>query len=154
LAWAGLRAQDTPAPRPTKGRVLILRNQRALEGDIELAGDQFHICQKGGEMWVPAENALCLCASWEDAFGRLARQANLRDPDERVRLARWCEYNGLSALAIKEAAAAVRLQPEHAGAKRLLARLERTATVQAPAGAPARPAAPEGPVTAVDLSAE
>jgi hypothetical protein len=152
LAWAGLRAQDTP-PRLTRGRVLILQNQRTLEGEIELTGDQYHIRQKGGEMWLPAENVLCLCASWEDAFGRLARQANLRDPDERVRLAHWCEYNGLLALAAQEAAAAVKLRPDHAGARRLLARLEKAATAQA-AGPPAVPEAPEGAVPAVDLSAE
>src|SRR4051812_39665505 len=82
VAWVGLGAQERP-PRLAKGRVLILQNQRTLEGEVELNGDQYHIRQKGGEMWVPVENVLCLCASWEDAFGRLSRQANLRDPDER-----------------------------------------------------------------------
>jgi hypothetical protein len=152
LVWAGLRAQDRP-PRLTKGRVLILQNQRALEGEIELTGDQYHIRQKGGESWVPADSALCLCASWDDAFARLSRQANLRDPDERVRLARWCEYNGLLALAAKEAAAAVQLRPDHPAARRLLARLEKAATAEA-AGPPEPPEAPEAAVPAVDLSAE
>src|SRR5947209_6469970 len=86
LAWAGLRAQDG-TPRLTRGRVLMLQNGRALEGEVELTGDQYRIRQKGGEMWLPVERARCLCADWDDAFARLARQANLNDPDERVRLA-------------------------------------------------------------------
>src|SRR5262249_56413404 len=89
-----------------------------------------------------------------EAFAILSRQANLHDPDERVRLARWCEHNGLHAHALAEAAAAVRLRPEHAGAKRLLERLQNTAAKE-PTPASGKPAeAAEGPVPAVDLSAE
>jgi hypothetical protein len=155
-AWTGLRAQEQPGPRRT-GRVLILQNEHALEGDIERSGDQYHIRRPAGELWIPVENVLCLCASWEDAFRLLSRQANLHDPDERVRLARWCEYNGLHAQALTEAAAAVRLRPEHAAAKQLLARLQQRNAEAGKKPAPAQSAPGEGTeaaVSAVDLCSE
>jgi hypothetical protein len=150
-AWALLRAQDRPAPRST-GHVLLLQNQGILEGEIERHGEEYRVRRGGSETWVAAERVMWLCADWEEAFAILSRQANLHDPDERLRLARWCEHNGLRDHALAEAAAAVRLRPEHAAARRLLERLRNSAAkAQAPAG---KPAEAEEPVPAVDLSAE
>jgi hypothetical protein len=150
-AWAVLRAQDPPAVRST-GHVLLLQNQGILEGEIERHAGQFRVRRGGGETWVAAERVLWLCADWEEAFAFLSRQANLHDADERVRLALWCDHNGLREHALAEAEAAVRLRAEHAGARRLLERLRNTAKAPAAAGKPAEPA--EEPAPAVDLNAE
>jgi hypothetical protein len=152
-AWAALRAQERPA-RPVVGHVLILKNERALEGEIERCGDQYHIRRPAGELWIPEGQVLWLCRSWEEALATMARQANLHDPDERVRLARWCEYNGLHAQALAEASAAVRLRPDHAAAKHLLARLQNTSAKSSPPALAALGAGPEVAVPAVDLSSE
>src|SRR5262245_47749610 len=100
-AGADLRAQDRPPPRAA-GRVLILQNHRTLEGDIERAGDHYVIHRGVAEVIVPEGEALCLCADWDEAYALMGRQANLRDPDERVRLAKWCQMNGLHAKALEE----------------------------------------------------
>jgi hypothetical protein len=148
-----LLAQDRLSPRST-GHVLLLQNQGILEGEIERHGPQYRVRRGDSETWVAAERVMWLCADWEEAFAILSRQANLHDPDERVRLARWCEHNGLHAHALAEATAAVRLRPEHAGARRLLERLQ-NAVAQAPAPASTKPAeAAEEAVPAVDLNAE
>src|SRR5437764_13951825 len=75
---------------PVKGRVLLLQNERIFEGDIEKIGAQYRLRgPAGGETWVPAERVMRLCASREVAYHYLRTQANLDDPDERVRLAKW-----------------------------------------------------------------
>ncbi|HYT93992.1 MAG TPA: hypothetical protein VEL76_35060 [Gemmataceae bacterium] len=152
LLAAWLSAQDTPRSR-TSGRVLVLQNYRALEGDIERVGEQYRIRQASGEILLPADNVLWLCASWDDAFATLCKQANLRDPDERLRLARWCDQHGLHALALAEVDAALRMRPEHAASKRLRAVLQ-GAAAQRTATGPQLPHDATPPVPNVHLSAE
>src|SRR5258708_7429492 len=91
-----LAADDVnpPAARRT-GHVLIRKNESTIEGDIELIGSQYRIRRPVGELMVPPENVLKLCETREEAYGFLRQRANLRDPDERLRLARWCHLNNL-----------------------------------------------------------
>src|SRR5438067_639104 len=49
-AGMAVRAAD-PVPA---GRVIILDNERTLEGEIEREGDQYHIRRGGAETWLPA----------------------------------------------------------------------------------------------------
>ncbi len=154
LAGAALRAADLPPP-PTSGKVLVLDNEHTLEGDIARVGDQYRVRRpSGAETWLPAAKALRLCASLEDAYAYLQGRTNLRDPDERLRLAEWCHLHGLRQQALDEVTAAVALRPEHAPSQRLLARLQQIAaaapSAPAPTGAEADP--PEPPP--VELSAE
>src|SRR5262245_1318930 len=93
-AWVALRGAE-PAPPGTTGRVLLLRNERALEGDVRREGEEYRVRRAIGEVAVPAAAVLKLCAGWEDVYQFLRSQANLRDPDEHLRLARWCRLNGL-----------------------------------------------------------
>jgi hypothetical protein len=154
LAGAGLapaRGTD-PAPAAT-GKVLLLQNERALEGDIERVGDQYRIRRTVGETWLPAERALCLCQTMQEAYEQLRARANLGDADERLRLAGWCREYGLRAQALAEVREAVRLRPGHEPSQRLLANLERSAWERPLPPAP-RPSEPEPPVPDVDLTAD
>jgi hypothetical protein len=150
LAGLALRAAE---PAPAAGKVLLLDNDRVLEGDIERVGDQYRVRRPLGEAWVPANKALCLCATLADAYACLRRRANLNDPDERLRLARWCHLHGLRTEALAEVTAAVDLRPDHAETRRLLSSLQHAAapTSAARAKPDARPA-PDLPPP--DLSAE
>jgi hypothetical protein len=123
-AWLMVKAADTPAPRTT-GHVLVLENGRTLEGDIDREGDQYRVRRSVGETWVSSDKALHLCENLEEAYEYLKRQANLRDADERVRLARWCQQHALRAQALAEITAAVELQPKNPELRRLLANLQR-----------------------------
>ena len=123
LAGWTLGADD----RPTTGRVLVLENDRTLEGDIERHGDQYRIKRTIGETWIPGEKVVGLFGSFEEAFAVLRKRANLIDPDERLRLARWCQKVHLRDQALEEAEHAVRLRPNHAESRRLLSYLQRPA---------------------------
>jgi hypothetical protein len=156
-AWSVLRAADPAPARPT-GRVLVLADtERTLEGDIEAVGGQYRIRRALGETWVPGDQVLCLVSSREEAYQFLRKQANLRDPDERLRLARWCQERGLRQQALEEVTAAVELRPRHAESQRLLSSWQRSlAAASTPAPAPPSPEAEPVPVPTppVDLSAQ
>jgi hypothetical protein len=96
---------------------------------------------------------VCLCSTLEDAYASLRRRANLHDPDERLRLARWCHLHGLRTQALAEVTAAVDLRPDHADSRRLLHNLQQS-LVSVPAGHGKTAAEPEPEVTPPDLTAE
>jgi hypothetical protein len=150
LAGLALRAAG---PAPAAGKVLLLDNDRVLEGDIERVGDQYRVRRPLGEAWVPADKALCLCATLADAYACLRRRANLNDPDERLRLARWCHLHGLRTEALAEVTAAVDLRPDHADSRRLLSSLQHAAAPTR--AARTKPDARPGPdLPPPDLNAE
>lgn len=103
-----------------KGKVLILKNEFTIQGDIERVRDGYCIRRKGGETCIPAERVLTLVAALPDAYVYLRGRINLGDPDERLRLARWCRANGLQQQALAELKAAAQLRPDHAETRRLL----------------------------------
>jgi hypothetical protein len=102
---------------------------------------------------VAAERVLCVCGSMDEALAFVRSRANLKDPDERLRLAHWCRANGLHEQALVEVREAVKLRPEHAPTRRLLNLLEQAAASRPPA-TPAPPAVAEGPTPNVDLTAD
>src|SRR5262249_35097951 len=82
VSWAA-----EPGTPGTTGRVLVFDNERALEGDIRCEGSHYCVRRAVGEVWLPDDRVLKLCANWEEALAFVRSQANLRDPDERLRLA-------------------------------------------------------------------
>src|SRR5438094_10065798 len=99
---SGLARATEPASAAVTGRVLLLDNGHLLEGEVTRVGDQYRVRRQVGETWVPADKARCLCDSLEQAYLYLRGQANAGDPDERLRLARWCQLHGLRAQALAE----------------------------------------------------
>jgi len=136
LGWHVLQGAP-PEPLARTGHVLILENARALEGDIERIGNHYRVKYDVGETWVPAEKVQRLCADMADAYTYLRGQANLNDPDEHLRLARWCRGHDLPQQALTEATQAVELRPSHAESRRLLDSMQRA---EASVANPSRPA--------------
>src|SRR5439155_21118947 len=124
---------------PTAGKFLVLRNGRTLDGDIERVGDQYRVRRDGGETWLAANLVLRLFRDTEDAYQFLRAKTNPDDPDDPLRLAKWCLDVRLRDRALEEATAAERLRPRDAETQRFLARLRQPAT---PA-VPVPPAEPE-----------
>ncbi|HEY7311367.1 MAG TPA: hypothetical protein VH643_18545 [Gemmataceae bacterium] len=140
-----LRAAE-PAKPLEKGQVLILKNERTMEGDIERVGDRYRVRRAVGETWVPADRTLRLAASLEDAYTYLRSRANLEDADERLRLAKWCRLSGLHSQALAEARAAAELRPDHAETRRFLEHLQQVEQKKVEV----KPAAPVGPPPVVE----
>jgi hypothetical protein len=155
VAAAALRAD--PNPPVTTGRVLVFDNERAVEGDIRCEGSSYCLRRSVGEVWLPGDKVLKLCANWDEAFAFVRSQANPRDPDERLRLARWCLNYGLREQALAEATAAVQMRPNHEASRQLLTLLQRSAS-SAPAAVPPPPRPVEttavSPAPAIEVSAD
>jgi hypothetical protein len=95
--------------------------------------------------------AMRLCADWNEAIAFMHSRANLDDPDERLRLAKWCHFNHQIELARAEASCALEMRPTHKATRQFVKLLELT-----PSGKSTKPAAaPElPPVRQIDLSFE
>jgi len=130
-------AQDAT---PASGKVLILANDRVLEGEIDRFGDQYRIRRGTGETLIAANRAKRLCADWNDALAFVRGQTNLGDPDERLRVARWCQQHDLHDDALVEARAALEMRPAHPETKQLVQSLQRRLDA-APAAVPSAPQA-------------
>jgi hypothetical protein len=149
-----LSAQEPDAARTT-GRVLVLVNERTMQGDIQRDGDQYRVRRSVGETTIPADNVLCLCQTLEEAYAFLRSRANLNDADERLRLARWCQLHGLRSQALAEVTAAVDLRPSSKECKRLLQSLERaTAAGTAESKDGAKPGKDTAAPAPVEISSE
>src|SRR5262249_31611926 len=120
-------------------------------------GEDFRIRRAVGEVWVPGEKVLCLCADWKDTYAFLRCRANLSDADERVRLARWCQVHGLKQEALEEISAAVELEPNNREARSFQPRLSGPVAAPSAKSAPAPQASAPPPtqeLPPVDLSSE
>ncbi|MBM4070102.1 MAG: hypothetical protein FJ271_14285 [Planctomycetes bacterium] len=148
-------APPVGASPQTTGKVLVLDNGRTLDGDIERHGQQYRIRRGMGEVWIPVSPEMKLCCDWQEAYELMASRANLLDPDERLRLARWCHLHDMRAQALAEATAASKMRPDHAASRQLVSVLERAMTTsQQPSATPKMPA--PVPVAAVtnDISSD
>ena len=133
LEGAGVFAQP-----PERGKVAILDNDRIIEGDIERLGDQYRVRRAVGETWLAGDKVRRLCATMPDALAYVRSQANLNDPDERLRLARWCLAQSLRTEAIVELEAAADMRPSHVETQRMLKGLQRTVVSDPPPAPPAK----------------
>lgn len=134
-----------PAPEPTRGKVLLLDNDRILEGEIERVDGNYRIRRSVGELSIPVGRGKRLCATINDALDVMKSQANLKDPDERVRLARWCQVNGLKEYALQEAKVALDMRPDHAETVGLVQTLQRFSISSNPALPPQAQPTPAPP---------
>jgi hypothetical protein len=135
---------------PLTGKVLVLKNERTVEGDIEYVAGRYRVRRPVGETWIEAAGVLRLCGSHAEAYGCLRAQALLKpeDVDRRLRLAEWCLDHGLKAEARAETEEVLRLNKTHPESRRLLARLQTLQTpgvTQPVAPPPALPAPPPAP---------
>jgi hypothetical protein len=145
-------AQDRSAG--PAGTVLVLVGERTLEGTIDKVGNDYRVRRPHGELTIPANQVLRLCADLDEAFAYVRSRANLNDPDERLRLADWCHVRNLNAQALAEVAAAAALRPGHGPTQRRLAHLRAALNPEARPPAPAPAAEPEPPPPSLDLGTE
>jgi hypothetical protein len=134
----GLGRAFAAEPPIAVGKVLVLDQDRILEGEIDRVGNRFRIRHTSGETWIPANDAIALVADRPAAYELLKKRTNVNDPDERYRLARWCLTYGLRTQALAEAEAAASLRPKDKDMARLRDDLKQLTTNSMPM--PATPA--------------
>jgi hypothetical protein len=154
LVPAALMLYATDHPASTAGKFLLLDNDRVMEGEIVRLADRYRVRRSIGELWLPAEKVRFVGNSWEEVLAYQHGQANLIDPDERLRLARWCHVNDLRPQALQEVKEALRLQPNFPAARALQRTLEHVVASTSPAPAVVPPTAPLAAPPVLDLNGE
>ncbi len=101
------------------GKVLLLENERTIEGEVDKFADFYRVRRSVGETQIPIHQVLALCADQKEAFEFLSRRTNLQDPDERFKLAQWAQVRGLLSEAHIQIQEALVLRPNHDASKRL-----------------------------------
>ncbi len=101
------------------GKVLLLENERTIEGEVDKFADFYRVRRSVGETQIPTHQVLALCADQKEAFDFLSKRTNLQDPDERFKLAQWAQVRGLLAEAHTQIQEALVLRPNHDPSKRL-----------------------------------
>jgi hypothetical protein len=139
--------------QPLTGTILVLANERTVEGDIERIAGRYRIRRPVGETWIDGRQVLRLCAGPAEVYAFLGARLKAGDLDGRVRLAEWCLEHGLKQQALAEAKAVVAANKNHLDGRGLLKKLELDGVSPAPlASAPTLPAPPPSPD--LDLTAE
>lgn len=159
LAVALCSAAPLVAEPPATSRILLLDNENLLEGEVTRVEEGYKVRRSiGGDITVPANRVLAVVADRPAAFALVSERANRRDADERLRLARWCEANGLHAEALNEARTAVKMRTGFVAAERYVQVLELAAAqpkapiVRVSAEAPAKETVTD--VAAIDYNSE
>ncbi len=121
VAPSGPSAAPMPVERPS---VLLLSNGRLLQGTVKKTADKYILIQNGGEIPFPINQV-------EDVFPSLAavyqyKQAQIpaNDPDEHLKLARWCLAHNLPAEAKVEVQAVVKFSPNSREARMMLTSMD------------------------------
>lgn len=144
---AGLTIVGRAEPPPV--RVLLLDNERILQGEIDRVGEQYRVRRDGGETFIPANRVLTACSSLESAYQFLEKRVGPTDADGHVRLARWCDINGMRKQAAAEAKIAADLAPNRSVVQAVYRQMQRKAEAPAPQSAPAR--LPKGLLTSTAI---
>ena len=84
---SGQSPAKAPSPSPT---VLLLSNGKVLTGPISEDGSNYVIKQGVNELRYPRRDVEGAFVSLEDAYRYKRARVPDRDPDEQLKLARWC----------------------------------------------------------------
>ncbi|MFO0952216.1 MAG: hypothetical protein U0835_13910 [Isosphaeraceae bacterium] len=121
-AAAGATAAETPAsPRPA---VLLLSNGQIIQGSISREGNEYVIRQRAGTIRFPESRVEKACASVAEVYEYKKSLVPDDDPDEHLKLARWCLSQNLMDLAKLELQAVLKVSGGSAQARAMLGMIE------------------------------
>lgn len=136
LAAAALLAAQTDPSSPALGGAIILDNDQLIEGEIRRDGNLVIIRRGASEASIPAERVVEIVADRKAAVQVMRERSNRRDPDERMRLIRWCLENNLRTEALAEAETLLKSRPDDRKLKDFVAGLRELGPAKLPATAP------------------
>lgn len=133
FGYAATRAAYSGAPVPPSGpvpvaapaspetpSVLLLTNGRLLQGPITRDQDHYVISQNGGEIRFHKDQVEDVFTSVVDVYKYKLAQIPVNDPDEHMKLARWCLGQNLTAEARTELKSVLTVSPSSNDAKLML----------------------------------
>ncbi len=109
-----------PATQQPADAVLLLSDGRVLQGKVSLDSKGYMLKQKGNALPVKRETVQGVFPTLQEAYEFLAERAPANDPDEQLKLARWCLTNQLKEHAKFHLEQVVALSPKYSPAKQML----------------------------------
>ena len=126
LATTVAPGQDSPPPRanpqaPTFA-ALLLSNGQVVRGQIveDAAAGVYHLQTRGGQVHYPRSKVDKAAGSVGELYQFRVARLPAGDPDERIKLARWCLTEQLPAQAHEQLLAAQAMCPDDAEVRRML----------------------------------
>jgi len=132
----------TPPPRPTVGQVVLLRDGKLVEGTVTKDGDKVLVRRGVIDQPFAADQVQVVADSKDAAYRFLLAQLKADDAAGRLKLARWCMYNGMREAALAEAREVVRLRPNDGAATAMARALDESLRLFPADGSAPKPAPP------------
>src|SRR3954453_7402984 len=129
LLWLASRGLAGPegapgeAPPPSASpsqTVILLSNGRLLHGEVQEDGASYVLKQKVGSIRFPRTAVEKTFGSIGEVYQYKRSRLPREDPDEQMKLARWCLSQGLNAEAKAQLQEVVARYPGHVQAKAML----------------------------------
>ena len=121
VAPSGSSVAPVPAERPS---VLLLFDGRLLQGTVKKTPDKYVLIQNGGEIPFSRSQVEEVFSSIAEVYRYKQAQIPPNDPDEHLKLARWCLAHNLPAEAKAEVQAVVKFSPNSREARMMLTSME------------------------------
>jgi hypothetical protein len=128
--------------------VVVLTDGKLVEGHVSRAKEKILVRRGAIDQAIPEEQVKYVAKDKDEAYRLVLRDSKTDDPAARLRLARWCMFNGMRDNALTEAREVVRLEPANRTAVELARTLEESLRLYPGDGAtrvsspPVQPAAP------------
>ena len=123
-------------PRAADGeRYLLLTNGKLLQGVISRDDSTYTLTQKIGVIQLPKKQVERSFDSVPEAYQYLLNRLPEDDPGERLRLARWCLNQHMTAEAKSQLEKVLELSPGHGPAKAMLVKISQSEASRASRGA-------------------
>jgi hypothetical protein len=107
--------------------VLALYDGKVYQGKIQVDGTGYSVVQNGGVLRFRKELVEGAFGSIEEAYRFKAARVPARDPDERLKLARWCLSHRLNAEAREQLAAVLELSPGNVQIQNMIVNIDNAA---------------------------
>ncbi len=122
----------SPAPAPRNApafAVLVLSNGRMLQGTIteSASGDTYELHMTGGLIPVPKRDVAHRYGSLDELYRDKAARLPANDPDERMKLARWCLEQHMEGPAKEQLRSLLAINPSDLRAQRMVASIDANA---------------------------
>ncbi|PHQ35836.1 hypothetical protein [Rhodopirellula bahusiensis] len=109
------------------GKFVLLRNDRVLRGDVQIAGESVIVRRGGSEIRMPAKEVIGARDSLESLFELreqwFAARTSSRPIQRALSAARWCIDHGLNRQAAQQLMVVYHADPENSEAQHLESRL-------------------------------
>ncbi|WDQ19283.1 hypothetical protein [Rhodopirellula sp. P2] len=124
------------APSAEHSGFILLRNDRVLRGDVQIAGESVIVRQGGSEIRLPAKEVIGARDSLEALFELrqewLTARTSPRPLPRALSAARWCVDQGLHPQAVQQLMDVYQIDPNNTEARHLESRLRNIARPDSP----------------------